>query len=123
MIEDLVSVVDDDESVRDSTRALLRSAGYTVGTFESGELFLDSATLPQTKCLVVDLRMPGMSGLELQRRVNLFDFGVPIIFITANEDANSRRLAIEAGASEFFLKPFEADAFLTAIDTALRKWC
>jgi FixJ family two-component response regulator len=116
----LISVVDDDESIRDSTRTLLRSAGYEVGTFESGELFLESDTLPATRCLVLDIRMPGMSGLELQRRVNLSDSGVPVIFVTAHEDRTNRKLAIDAGASDFFQKPFSATAFLTAIDTALK---
>jgi len=116
----LISVVDDDESIRDSTRTLLRSAGYDVATFESGELFLESGALPETRCLVLDIRMPGMSGLELQRRVNLSDSRVPIIFVTAPDDKANRKLAIDAGASEFFHKPFSAHAFLTAVGTALK---
>ena len=117
----LISVVDDDESIRDSTRTLLRSAGYEVATFESGELFLESHTLPETRCLILDIRMPGMSGLELQRRVNLSDSRVPIIFVTAHYDKANRKLAIDAGASEVFQKPFAANAFLTAVDTVLKK--
>ena len=117
----LISVVDDDESIRDSTRTLLRSAGYEVATFESGELFLESGRLPQTRCLVLDIRMPGMSGLELQRRVNLSDSSVPIIFVTAHGDKANRKLATDAGASEVFQKPFSGNAFLTAVDTALKK--
>ena len=116
----LISVVDDDESIRDSTRTLLRSAGYAVATFESGELFLESGTLPETRCLVLDIRMPGMSGLELQRRVNLSDSSVPVIFVTAHDDKANRKLAIDAGASEMFQKPFSANAFLTAVDTAVK---
>ena len=116
----LISVVDDDESIRDSTRTLLRSAGYEVATFESGELFLESGTLPETRCLVLDIRMPGMSGLELQRRVNLSDSSVPVIFVTAHDDKANRKLAIDAGASEVFQKPFSANAFLTAVGTALK---
>jgi two-component system response regulator FixJ len=116
----LISVVDDDESIRDSTRTLLRSAGYDVATFESGELFLESGALPETRCLVLDIRMPGMSGLELQRRVNLSDSRVPIIFVTAHDDKANRKLAIDAGASEFFHKPFSAHAFLAAVGTALK---
>lgn len=116
----LISVVDDDESIRDSTRTLLRSAGYAVATFESGELFLEAGTLPETRCLVLDIRMPGMSGLELQRRVNISDSCIPVIFITAHDNEANRKLAIDAGASEVFQKPFSANAFLTAVDTALK---
>lgn len=114
-METLISVVDDDESVRDSTRTLLRSAGYKVATFESGESFLDSDTLPETRCLVLDMCMPGMDGLELQRHLSASDTGVPIIFVTAHDDGKSRQLAIDGGASDFFSKPFAASAFLAAI--------
>jgi FixJ family two-component response regulator len=117
----LVSVVDDDESIRDSTRTLLRSVGYEVATFASGELYLESGTLRETQCLVLDIRMPGMSGLELQRQVNLSDSSVPVIFVTANDNIGNRKLAIDAGASEVFQKPFSANAFLTAVDTAIKK--
>lgn len=116
----LISVVDDDESIRDSTKTLLRSAGYDVATFASGELFLESGTLSETQCLILDIRMPGMSGLDLQRRLNLSNSSVPVIFVTAHDSKTNRTLAIEAGASEFFQKPFSANTFLTAIDTALK---
>ena len=115
----LISVVDDDESVRDSTRILLRSAGYQVATFESGELFLNSDTIAETECLILDMRMPGMDGLEVQRRMSVSDGGVPIIFVTAHDDKRSRQLAIDGGASDFFQKPFAAREFLTAVQTAL----
>ena len=116
----LISVVDDDESVRDSTRTLLRSVGYKVATFESSELFLESSTLPDTECLILDVRMPGMNGLELQRRLNDSDSGVPIIFVTAHNDKANRQLAMDAGAYDFFQKPFSASDLLTAVQTALR---
>ena len=116
----LVSVVDDDESVRDSTRTLLRSVGYKVATFESGELFLDSVTLPETECLILDMRMPGMDGLELQRRLRALEMRVPIIFVTAHDDRTSRELAMDAGASSFFQKPFAASNLLQAIQAALK---
>ena len=116
----LISIVDDDESIRDSTRTLLRSAGYKVATFESGELFLESGSLPETECLILDIRMPGMSGLDLQRRLNLANSDVPLIFITAHDDAMNRKLAIDAGASAFFQKPFSAHDLLTAVQTALK---
>jgi len=115
----LISVVDDDQSIRDSTRTLLRSAGYEVATFESAELFLKSHTLPETRCLVLDIRLPGMSGLELQRQVSLAHSSVPVIFVTAHDDKAYRKLATDAGASEVFQKPFSANAFLTAVNMAL----
>lgn len=117
----LVSIVDDDESVRDSTNTLLRSAGYRVATFESGELFLKSDTLSETQCLVLDMCMPGMDGLELQRRLSVSDAGVPIIFVTAHDDKARRQLALDGGASDFFQKPFVANEFLAAIRLALMR--
>lgn len=116
----LISVVDDDESVRDSTRRLLRSVGYKVTTFESGELFLESGTLADTACLILDMRMSGMDGLELQRRLNLSKARVPIIFVTAHDDRTRRQLALDAGASDFFQKPFAANDLLGAVQTALK---
>ena len=116
-----VSVVDDDESIRDSTRALLRSAGYQVATFESAEKFLDSGSIAGAECIVLDIRMPGMDGLELQRRLNAFGSGVPIIFLTAHDDARSRRLAMDGGAVDFLCKPFEANSLVTAVQTALTR--
>ena len=117
----LISVVDDDESIRDSTKTLLRSAGYDVATFPSGESFLESEVLPETRCLILDIRMPGMSGLELQRRVKLSASGVPVIFVTAHNDQGNRKLAMDGGASGLFQKPFSAHAFLTAVHMALQK--
>ena len=121
MVETLISVVDDDESIRDSTRILLRSVGYTVATFESGELFLQSDARSQTECLILDMRMPGMDGLELQRQLNTSDASVPIIFVTAHDDRKRRQLALDAGASNFFQKPFAAVDFLAAVRTALKR--
>ncbi|HLH17634.1 MAG TPA: response regulator [Bryobacteraceae bacterium] len=113
-----ISVVDDDESIRDSMRALLRSAGYSVTTFASAGAFLDSATLQEIDCLILDVRMPGMDGLELQRRVHRMRPGLPVIFLTAHDDARSRRLAIEGGAFDFLCKPCDANALVAAIETA-----
>ena len=114
-----ISVVDDDESVRTATEALLRSIGYEVKTFASAELFLESGALRETECLVLDVQMPGIDGLELQRELNEAGFRVPIIFITANEEGTHRQRAIEAGAVNFFCKPFDAKAFLAAIQLVL----
>ena len=116
----VISVVDNDESIRDSTRALLRSVGYTVATFESGELFLASGAVSDTECLILDMRMPGMNGLELQRQLNVVGAGVPIIFITAHDNRTDRQLAKDAGAFDFFQKPFAARDLLAAIQAALR---
>ena len=117
----VISIVDDDESIRDATKALLRSMGYRrVGTFASAEQFLDSGALGETECLILDVRMPGMDGLELQRRLKASDCGVPIIFVTAHDDEPIRRQAIEGGALDFFRKPFEASALVEAVETALR---
>lgn len=117
----LISVVDDDESIRDSTMILLRSVGYTVATFESGEQFLDSSVLSATECLILDIRLPGMDGLELQRQLRSCGPPVPVIFVTAHYDKRNRRLAIDAGASDFFPKPFVVSDFLGAIRTALKR--
>lgn len=115
----VISVVDDDESIREATKTLLRSAGYSVGTFASAEHFLDSGALGETECLIVDVRMPGMSGLDLQSRLKSSECAVPIIFITAHDDNANRRQAMNAGAVDFFGKPFEAAALVAAVQTAL----
>ena len=115
----MISIVDDDESVRDALRTLLRSMGYHVGTFASAEQFLDADALRETECLILDIRMPGMSGLELQRRLKSLDSAVPIIFVTAHDDQTIRRQATEAGAVDFFSKPFEASALVAAVQAAL----
>ena len=117
----LISVVDDDESIRDSTKKLLRSAGYRVETFAGAELFLRAQELTQTACIVLDVRMPGMDGLELQRRLNDSNAGLPIIFLTAHDDARSRRLAMAGGAVDFLCKPFEANTLVSAVETALAR--
>jgi len=117
----VIAVVDDDESIRDSTKKLLRSAGYQVATFASAELFLDSGALAGATCMVLDVRMPGMDGLELQRRLNASHAGVPVIFLTAHDDARSRRMAMEGGALDFLCKPFEANTLITAVQTALTR--
>lgn len=116
----VISIVDDDESVRAATKTLLRAVGYYVETFASAELFLDSGVLRETKCLILDVRMPGIDGLELQRRLNAAESRVPIIFVTAHDDKTKRRKAIEAGAVEFFRKPFDANTLVGAIQMALR---
>ena len=114
-----ISIVDDDESVREATKTLLRSVGLRVATFDSAELFLDSGALEETECLILDVRMPGMDGLELQRRLRAGNSRVPVIFITAHDDDIRRRQAIEAGAVGFLRKPFDASALIRIVQGSL----
>ena len=115
-----ISIVDDDESIRRATSGLLRSVGYQVEAFASAELFLEADALRETDCLVLDVRMPGIDGLELQRRLNAAKSHVPVIFVTAHDDKSHRTAATDAGAVNFFHKPFEANAFVAAIQAALQ---
>src|SRR5207244_4486112 len=117
----MITIVDDDESVRQATKTLLRSAGYQVGTFDSAELFLGSDASAQTDCLILDVRMPGMDGLALQRHLNTRSSRVPIIFITAHDDPARRYQALSAGAADFLRKPFEANALLAAVQSSLNR--
>jgi len=116
----LVSVVDDDESVRESLRGLIRSIGLGVQTFASAEDFSRSEHLEKTDCLILDVRMPGMSGLELQRHLAARKRDIPIIFITAQgSDDGERARALGDGAVAYLIKPFSEDALLEAVDAAL----
>jgi FixJ family two-component response regulator len=115
----LISVVDDEESVREATRGLLRSAGYEVRAFAAAEDLLDSDALGETACLILDVRMPGLSGLELQDRLNDGGSGVPIIFISAHADSSTCRRAREAGCVDVLRKPFAASDLLRAVERAL----
>ena len=116
----LVCVVDDDSLARESTTRLLRSFKFNVKALASAEEFLNSDCLAETACLILDVRMPGMSGLELQRQLAVSNSDLPIIFITAHEDEDQRRQALEAGAVAFLYKPLFEEALLDAIDTALK---
>jgi FixJ family two-component response regulator len=115
----VVAIVDDDESVRVALEGLLRSAGLTARTFESAENFLESGQQLKTACLIADIRMPGMSGLELQGKLNADHCRIPIIFITAHGDTQMRMHAIRAGAVEFLAKPFNDEALLESVRAAL----
>ena len=116
----MVSVVDDDESVRESLEGLIRSIGLAVKTFPSAEEFLKSEQVRDTSCLIVDLRMPGMSGLELQRRLITDRQSMPVIFITAHgSDSVARAEALRNGAHAFLDKPLSEDAILNAVQSAL----
>ena len=116
----LVSVVDDDESVRESLPHLLEKFGFAVQAFSSAEEFLASEFLGQTRCLILDVAMPGMSGPALQMELSRRQQSIPIVFITAHGDETVRPRVLEAGAVECLFKPFSAMALRAAVDAALR---
>jgi FixJ family two-component response regulator len=116
----MISIIDDDDSVRESLRRLMRSVGFAVNVFASAEEFLDSDRIRNTDCLILDVRLPGMSGLELQRHLETSHSEIPIIFITSYEDDEVRARALNTGAVGYFLKPFDDEDLLDAIDTALK---
>src|SRR5208337_3656512 len=113
----VISVVDDDDSVRESLQALIRSVGFQVNVFPSAEEFLNSNHLHNTDCLILDVRMPGMSGLELQGELKARRLKVPIIFMTAHEsDEEVRARALRNGAVEYLIKPVSETVLLNAMD-------
>jgi FixJ family two-component response regulator len=116
----LVSVVDDDESVRESLPDLLREFGFAVEAFASAEAFLASDCVGQTKCLVLDIAMPGMTGPDLQQELKLRGQEIPIVFITAHKDETVRPRMLGQGAVECLFKPFSDTALLGALNAALR---
>ena len=115
----LIGVVDDDESVRDALSSLIRSAGYRCAVFPSAEAFLDSGQLGETDCALLDVRMPGLSGLQLQARLREIRSSLPVIFVTAQADEELRKRALRNGAAAFLGKPFNDEALLAAIRAAL----
>jgi FixJ family two-component response regulator len=117
----VISVVDDDESVRQSLGGLMRSVGFGVKVFSSAEEFLKSGNPRDTGCLILDVRMPGMDGFELQRRLEASQYEIPVIFITAHGDEELRQRALLAGAVDYLLKPFSEEALLNAVHAALKK--
>jgi FixJ family two-component response regulator len=116
----LVSVVDDDESVRESLPDLLRELGFVAYAFSSAQEFLASGFVDETRCLILDIAMPGMTGLDLQRELKLRRQEIPIVFITARRDETVRPLVLEQGAVECLFKPFSDTALLNAVNAALR---
>jgi len=116
----MISIVDDDEAVRNATKALIRSLGYRAATFSSAEEFLASEYIGLTNCLILDVGMPGMSGLELQRELKLRGQNIPIVFITANRDEGVRPRVLAQGAVACLFKPFSDTALLEALNMALR---
>ncbi|HEU5401879.1 MAG TPA: response regulator [Terriglobales bacterium] len=115
----MVAIVDDDELIRASLGGLMKEAGFPALTFGSAEEFLTSGEEKRTACLITDIRMPGMSGLELQAKLNEAHRRIPIIFITAQGDEKLRLQALRAGAVEFLTKPFNDDALLASVRAAL----
>ena len=120
VVGSLVSVVDDDESVRESLPDLLRELGFSARAFASAEAFLASDCVGETKCLILDIAMPGMSGPDLQRELTLRRQVVPIVFITAEADEKVRPRMLAQGAVECLIKPFSEAALLDALNVALR---
>ena len=116
----LISIVDDDESIRRTTTFLIESFGFRAASFESAEGFLKSFRLHQTSCLIVDVQMPRMSGLQLQSQLAAEGIGIPIIFVTAYDDRGLRHQAKQAGAVAFLGKPFNDEELLEGIRLALR---
>jgi FixJ family two-component response regulator len=116
----LVSVVDDDESVRESLPDLLRELGFSVRAFSSAEEFLTSDCIDETKCMILDIGMPGMTGPELQQELKQRGQKMPIIFITAQRDETIRSQVLRQGATECLFKPFRDTDLLDALNTALR---
>jgi FixJ family two-component response regulator len=116
----LVSVVDDDESVRESLPDLLKQFGFAAEAFSSAEEFLASECVGRTRCLILDIAMPGMSGPDLQRELKLRDQEIPIVFITAYQDETVRPRVLAQGAVECLFKPFSETALLNALNAALR---
>jgi FixJ family two-component response regulator len=115
----LVSVVDDDESVRESLPDLLKEFGFEVHAFSSAQEFLSSDSLGKTKCLILDVVMPGMTGLELQQELRHGGHEIPVIFISAQKDAAIREQAFRQGAVMFLCKPFSDTALLEALNVAV----
>jgi FixJ family two-component response regulator len=117
----LISIVDDDDSLRNSLNNLLRSVGYRTEGFVSAEEFLSSNHLHDTDCLILDVRMPAMNGLDLQRHLISANSRVPIVFITSHGDDDARSRALEAGAVAFLYKPCREEMLLQAIESALHR--
>ncbi len=115
----LLSVVDDDESVRESLPDLLREFGFAVRAFSSAREFLSSDYVDETRCLILDVAMPGMSGLDLQQELKRRGKEIPIIFITGQKDEDVRKQAFTQGAVKFLYKPFSDNVLLDAVNTAL----
>ena len=114
----MISIVDDDESIRESTKGLVRSLGYQAATFASAEEFLQSDSVDRTACLITDVRMPGLSGIDLQCGLIAQGVQMPTIFITAFPEEETRARAMKAGALGYLSKPFSEESLLKCLDKA-----
>ena len=117
----LISIVDDDESVRDATKSLLRSYGYTAQCFGSAEEFLESTQIEETDCLITDVQMPGLNGMELQDRLLSDGHDVPTIFISAFPNPRLEQQVLKSGAIAYLSKPFKEEQLLEYIGAALNR--
>jgi FixJ family two-component response regulator len=117
----LISIVDDDDALRNSLEDLIRSIGFSTRGFNSAEAFLSSNQACDAACLILDVRMPGMSGLDLQHQIISAKWQLPIIFVTSHADDVARARALHAGAVAFLYKPFHEEELLNAIDAALKR--
>jgi FixJ family two-component response regulator len=117
----VIAIVDDDEPLREALGSVLKAAGIATKTYASAEDFLDSPDREKIECLILDVRLPGMSGIELQRRLTDADDPLPVIFVTAHGDASVRDLVMQAGGVGFLNKPVRSDALLKEIRAALEK--
>jgi FixJ family two-component response regulator len=115
----LIAIVDDDKSIQTALQDLIESEGLSTLCFDSAEQFLDSGAQRKAACLIVDVRMPGMSGIELQAKLKADRSGIPIIFITAHGDAKMRVQAMRNGAVEFLTKPFDNAVLLETVHAAV----
>jgi FixJ family two-component response regulator len=117
----LIAIIDDEDALRNSLDNLLRSVGFRAQGFSSAEAFLTSNQARETACLMLDVRMPGMNGLELQRQMVAANWQIPIIFVTSHADDEARARALEAGAVAFLYKPCREEDLLNVIDAALKQ--
>lgn len=117
----IIAIVEDDDPLRDALESILKAAGYSVDKFASAESFLECADRQQTNCLILDIRLPGMSGIELQQRLREASFAVPIVFVTAHGDASIRETVIRAGAAGFLTKPVRSETLLASIRAAMER--
>ncbi len=115
----MISIVDDDKSVRNAASTLLRSLGYSAATFASAEEFLQSGRLHETACLITDVQMPGMSGVDLQNHLIARGDTTPVIFVTAFPEKAMRERVLNAGAFGFLTKPFSQESLMACVDQAL----
>jgi FixJ family two-component response regulator len=118
--QNVIAVIEDDESYRLAVQRLLKAEGLSVQAFGSAEDFLNSGRQHETRCLIADIRMPGMSGLELQSKLNADHCPIPTIFMTAHGDESMRMQAMRSGAVKFLTKPFDGETLLEAVRAALK---